>query len=87
METSQDISPVAWAQLGLKNGRSYLRMAYDREPYPPPADVVRNLNLKPLFEHPDPRIAALEALLRDWIECKRDKLELFDATVAALGGP
>ena len=30
------------------------------------------------------RVRELEALLRDWIECKRDKLELFDETTAAL---
>lgn len=57
--------PVVWAQLGLLNGRLYLRMAYDRVPYPPPADVVRNLNLKPLYARPDPRVAELKKLIVD----------------------
>lgn len=41
--------PVAWAQLGMFNGRTYVLYTYEREPYPPPADVVRNLNLVPLY--------------------------------------
>jgi hypothetical protein len=43
------IEPLGYAQIGLLNGRSYLRMVYDREPYPPPASVARNLNLVPVF--------------------------------------
>lgn len=45
---------VAWGQLGMTNGRTYLRMVYDRIPYPPPADVARNLNLVPLYTAPSP---------------------------------
>lgn len=48
----QAAQPVAWGQIGMLNGHAYLRMAYDRTPYPPPADVVRNLNLVPLYLHP-----------------------------------
>lgn len=50
--------PVAWGQLGTLNGKTYLRMAYDRTPYPPPADVVRNLNLVPLYAAAQPQQAA-----------------------------
>lgn len=57
--------PLAWAQLGMLNGRTYLREPYSNTPYPPPPDVVRNLNLKPLYLHPSPREARLEALLRE----------------------
>ena len=48
----QQAEAVAWGQLGLMNGKAYLRMKYDREPYPPPSDVVRNLCLVPLWTHP-----------------------------------
>jgi len=75
---------VGWAQLGMINGKSYLRETFRDTNYPPSAQVIRNLNLKPLFTQPDPRIAEYRALLLDWVECKRDKLELFDATMAAL---
>lgn len=44
--------PVAWGQLGMLNGHTYLRMTYDHSPYPPPPSVVRNLNLVPLFASP-----------------------------------
>lgn len=47
--------PVAWGQLGLLNGKPYLRMNYDRTPYPPTASVVRNLNLVPLYTAPTPQ--------------------------------
>ena len=45
--------PVAWGQLGMLNGRTYLRENYGRTPYPPPADVARNLNLVPLYADPE----------------------------------
>ena len=48
----QQAEPVAWGQLGMMNGKTYLRQKYDREPYPPPPDVVRNLNLVPLWTNP-----------------------------------
>lgn len=41
----------------MLNGKTYLRMNYDRTPYPPPADVVRNLNLVPLFAAAQPQQA------------------------------
>jgi hypothetical protein len=44
--------PVAWGQLGTLNGKTYLRIKYDRMPYPPPADVALNLNLVPLYTTP-----------------------------------
>ncbi len=47
--------PVAWGQLGTLNGHTYLREKYDRSPYPPPADIVRNLNLVPLYAAPQQR--------------------------------
>lgn len=50
--------PVAWGQLGTLNGRSYLRQAYDRTPYPPPAGVARELNLVPLYAAPPAQPAA-----------------------------
>jgi hypothetical protein len=50
----------------MLNGRTYIREQYDRMPYPPPADVVRNLNLKPLYlAPPAERVALLEGLLRE----------------------
>lgn len=52
---SRAAQPVAWGQLGMLNGKTYLRMNYDRTPYPPPADVVRNLNLVPLFAAAQPQ--------------------------------
>lgn len=57
---SRAAQPVAWGQLGMLNGKTYLRMNYDRTPYPPPADVVRNLNLVPLFAAAQPQQAADE---------------------------
>lgn len=54
---SRAAQPVAWGQLGMLNGKTYLRMNYDRTPYPPPADVVRNLNLVPLFAAAQPQQA------------------------------
>ncbi len=56
----QQDEPVAWGQLGLLNGKTYLRMNYDRTPYPPPADVVRNLNLVPLYADAQPQQANAE---------------------------
>lgn len=47
--------PVAWGQIGMMNGRGYLRLNYDRTPYPPPPSIVRNLNLVPLFAAPPAR--------------------------------
>ena len=44
--------PVAWAQLGMRNGHTYVRMNYEGHLYPPPADVQRNLNLTPLYAAP-----------------------------------
>ena len=58
----QRAEPVAWGQLGMMNGKHYLRQKYDREPYPPPPDVARNLMLVPLYLHPP---AAEVQLLRD----------------------
>lgn len=71
--------PVAWAQLGLLNGRSYIRFTYDRQPYPPNASLASNLHLKPLFTadqihahraEADVEIARLraDALRLDWIQ-------------------
>lgn len=48
------VEPVAWAQLGLRNGHTYVRMHYEGHLYPPPADVQRNLNLVPLYAAPQP---------------------------------
>jgi hypothetical protein len=44
--------PVAWAQLGMRNGHTYVRMHYEGHLYPPPPDVQRNLNLVPLYVAP-----------------------------------
>ena len=44
--------PVAWAQLGMRNGHTYVRMNYEGHLYPPPPDVQRNLNLVPLYAAP-----------------------------------
>lgn len=45
--------PVAWGQLGMVNGHTYLRTNYEgHSGYPPPPDVVRNMNLVPLYLHP-----------------------------------
>jgi hypothetical protein len=44
--------PVAWAQLGMRNGHTYVRMHYEGHLYPPPPDVQRNLNLVPLYAAP-----------------------------------
>ena len=63
--------PVAWGQLGTLNGRSYLRQAYDRTPYPPSAGVARELNLVPLYaappaqpaREPDMRHPKIQALI------------------------
>lgn len=49
--------PVAWAQLGLRNGHTYVRMHYEGHLYPPPPDVQRNLNLVPLYAAPQPALA------------------------------
>lgn len=57
LAAQQAAQPVAWGQLGMLNGKTYLRMNYDRTPYPPPADVVRNLNLVPLFAAAQPQQA------------------------------
>lgn len=58
--------PVGWAQLGMRNGHTYVRMHYDREPYPPPPDVQRNLNLVPLFATPAaPAVPPDDAKLMD----------------------
>jgi hypothetical protein len=51
--------PVGWAQRGMRNGETYLRMIYNCTPYPPPADVVRNLNLVPVYVAPQPQRAPL----------------------------
>lgn len=50
--------PVAWAQLGMLNGRTYVRMHYEGPIYPPSPDVVRNLNLVPLYAAPQQAAAA-----------------------------
>ena len=52
IKPQEQAEPVAWGQLGMMNGKTYLRQKYDREPYPPPPDVVRNLNLVPLWTNP-----------------------------------
>ena len=44
--------PVAWVQLGMRNGHTYVRMHYEGHLYPPPPDVQRNLNLVPLYAAP-----------------------------------
>lgn len=44
--------PVAWGQLGMLNGKTYLRENWDRSPYPPPPSIVKNLNLVPLYTRP-----------------------------------
>ena len=53
-------APVAWAQLGMRNGHTYVRMHYEGHLYPPPPDVQRNLNLVPLYAAP-PAPAAAQA--------------------------
>ena len=63
--------PVAWAQLGMRNGHTYVRYTYECEPYPPPVDVVRNLNLVPLYAAPRPapdRVPLTEAQIEDCID-------------------
>jgi hypothetical protein len=84
--------PVGWAQLGMLNGKTYLRMVYDRTPYPPPADVARNLNLVPLFAAPQPQPEPVDArkLVNDFARAvaygeDADRLRTGDALVAALG--
>lgn len=68
----QEQEPVAWGQLGLLNGKTYLRMNYDRTPYPPPAGVVRNLNLVPLYAAP---LSALEQPEPDYYLLPTNKKE------------
>lgn len=51
---------IGWAQLGTLEGKTYLRMVYDRTPYPPPADVVRNLNLVPVYSFPAWQLPSVE---------------------------
>jgi hypothetical protein len=55
--------PVAWAQLGLRNGHTYVRMHYEGHLYPPPPDVQRNLNLVPLYAAPQPAPARPDMML------------------------
>lgn len=57
------VEPCGWAQLGTLNGRLYLREVYDRSPYPPPADIVRNMNLVPVFAATPPRAALTDEQL------------------------
>lgn len=59
---AQQPEPVAWGQIGMRNGHLYLRQSYDRNPYPPPADIARNLALVPLYAAP-PAPAVSDAMV------------------------
>ena len=52
--SGEPAKPVAWAQLGMRNGHTYVRMHYEGHLYPPPPDVQRNLNLVPLYATAQP---------------------------------
>lgn len=72
--------PVAWAQLGLRNGHTYVRMFYEGHIYPPGFDVVRNLNLAPLYG-PD----TIERLTRERDEAVAAIREFLEFQSAAEG--
>lgn len=82
------MEPLGWVQIGLMNGHHYIRMVYDRNPYPPDANIVRNLALVPVYATPQPLTPA-QAAAEQLLEALKTMLDedgfghLSDAAVAS----
>lgn len=65
MTDATKIEPIGWGQLGLLNGKTYLRENYNRCPYPPPSDVIRSLQLVPFYDQSAIDAAVLAAVAEE----------------------